>query len=238
LKYRELHDWNVTPREAKELQYKLKEMIEPVWDNRSVGLVAAADVGFPDKHTVMAAVVVLTWPDLRVIETKVKTQACTFPYVPGLLAFREVPGLLAVLAELDSEPDVLMCDAQGIAHRQRMGLATHVGILLERPVIGCAKSVLYGKFEEPGEERGSISYMFADSGEVIGAAVRTRRRVKPVYVSVGNRIDLDTAVEMILACSPKYRIPEPLRLAHKLSVGENVVCDAAEEEEGSLFCNG
>jgi deoxyribonuclease V len=234
LKYRRLHRWDVTTREAKELQLRLKDMIEPVWDGRAVNLVAAADVGFPDKRTVRAAVVVLTWPDLKVVETRVETQRCTFPYVPGLLAFREVPGLLGALEELESEPDVLMCDAQGIAHRRRMGLATHVGILLERPVIGCAKSVLYGKFDEPAVERGSVSYMLDDAGETIGAAVRTRCNVKPVYVSIGNMIDLDTAVDMVLAGSPRYRIPVPLRLAHKLSVGEKVVCETIGQE-GSLF---
>jgi deoxyribonuclease V len=237
LKHRKLHKWDVTPKEAKGLQYRLRDMIEPVWDGRSVEVVAAADVGFPDKHTVLAAVVVLSWPDLQIIETKVQTRQCTFPYVPGLLAFREVPGLLAVLERLESEPDVLMCDAQGIAHQRRMGLATHVGILLEKPVIGCAKSVLYGKFKEPAEERGSLSYMFDEHGEIIGAAVRTRRSVKPVYVSVGNRIDLGTAVDMILTCSPKYRIPVPLRMAHKLSVGEKIGCSTAKNE-GSLFSDG
>jgi deoxyribonuclease V len=231
LNYRKIHSWDVSTTQAKEIQVELRDMIEPVWDDRPVHTVAAADVGFPDKHTVKAAVVVLTWPDLKVLETRVVTQPCTFPYVPGLLAFREVPGLLSALVRIDREPDVLFCDAQGIAHRRRMGLATHVGILLDRPVIGCAKSVLYGKFEEPSAERGAYSHMLADDGEVIGAAVRTRRAVKPVYVSIGNRIDLDTAIEMVLECSPKYRIPVPLRLAHNLSVGRHVPCEASEQEQ-------
>ncbi len=234
MKYRELHRWDVTPKEAIQIQHQLKEMIQPVWDRRTIRTLAAADVGFPDKRTVLAAVVVLTWPDLEVIETKVKTQPCTFPYVPGLLAFREVPGLLSVLGDLETEPDVLLCDAQGTAHQRRMGLATHVGILLERPVIGCAKSVLYGTFEVPAEDKGSISYMFDKTGEIIGAAIRTRKAVTPVYVSVGNMIDLDAAVDIVLKSSPKYRIPEPLRLAHKLSVGEPVTVEKAREE-GSLF---
>jgi deoxyribonuclease V len=231
LNYRKLHPWDVTTKRAKEIQYKLRDMIEPTWDGRPVGTVAAADVGFPDKQTVKAAVVVLTWPDLKVVETRVTTQRCMFPYVPGVRAFREVPGLLSALEGIDAEPDVLFCDAQGIAHRRKMGLATHVGILLDRPVIGCAKSVLYGKFEEPPQERGSYSHMVDDQGEVIGAAVRTRQAVKPVYVSVGNRIDLDTAIDMVLACSPRYRIPVPLRLAHKLSVGGDVACETIEREQ-------
>jgi deoxyribonuclease V len=183
---------------------------------------AAADVGFPDKKTVRAAVAVLTYPDLELIETSVITRPCTFPYVPGLLAFREIPGLLAALEKLKSEPDVLMCDAQGIAHRLRMGLAAHAGILLDRPVLGCAKSVLYGTFDEPGREKGTYSFMYDGEGAVIGAAVRTRTSVKPVYVSPGHKIDLKKSIELVLACSPKYRIPVPLRLAHNLSVGKKV----------------
>ncbi len=223
MKSRVLHPWDVTPREARSIQLKLRDMIDPVWDGREVRTLAAADVGFPDKQTVRAAVVVLTYPDLKVVETSVSTCPCTFPYVPGLLAFREIPGLLGALECVRSEPDVLMCDAQGIAHRLKVGLAAHAGILLDRPVLGCAKSVLYGTFDEPGKKKGSVSYMRDKQGEVIGAAVRTRTSVKPVYVSMGNKIDLEKSIELVLACSPKYRIPVPLRLAHKLSVGEEIL---------------
>lgn len=224
MKYRELHRWDVSPKEAVQIQHRLKDMIDPVWAGGPVETLAGTDVGFPDKRTVRAAVVVLTWPDLQVVETRATTRPCAFPYVPGLLAFREVPGLLAALSKLETEPDLLLCDGQGIAHQRRMGLAAHVGILLGRPVIGCAKSVLFGTFEEPPHAKGSVSHMLDKQGEIIGAAVRTRAGVKPVYVSVGNMIDLDTAVGIVLGCSPKYRIPEPLRLAHKLSVGEHVAC--------------
>ncbi|MFH1313455.1 MAG: endonuclease V [Candidatus Eisenbacteria bacterium] len=231
MNYRNLHPWDVTTKQAGEIQETLRDMIEPVWDGRVVRTVAGTDVGFPDKQTVKAAVVVLTWPDLKVIATRVITRRCTFPYVPGLLAFREIPGLLSALDGIDDEPDVVFCDAQGIAHRRRMGLAAHLGILLDRPVLGCAKSVLYGKFEEPSDKRGSYSHMLDDRGEIIGAAVRTRHAVKPVYVSIGNRIDLETAIDMVLECSPKYRIAIPLRLAHKLSVGEDVLCGGIEHEK-------
>jgi deoxyribonuclease V len=222
VKYRRLHSWNVTTREAKEIQLGLRDMVRPVWDGRRVETVAGADVGFPDKHTVFAAVVVLSFPDLEVLESSVSTQDVTFPYVPGLLSFREIPGLLAALESIQKPPDVLLCDAQGIAHQRRMGLAAHVGLLIDTPVVGCAKSVLYGKFEPPGDRRGSYSYMLDEAGAVIGAAVRTRERVKPVYVSIGNRIDLRTAIDIVLRCSDRYRIPRPLRLAHRLSVGETV----------------
>ena len=231
MKYRRLHPWKVSPKEAIGIQFRLRDQIVPVWDGIEVRTIAGADVGFPDKRTVLAAVVVMTYPGLEIVELSVKTGRCTFPYVPGLLAFREIPGLLSALEALQSEPEVLLCDAQGIAHQRRMGLAAHVGILLDRPVIGCAKSVLYGKFEEPDETKGSFSYMYDKEGEVIGAALRTRNSVRPVYVSVGNRIDLDTAMDIVLRCSPKYRIPEPLRQAHKLSVGEDVACRPVEERQ-------
>jgi deoxyribonuclease V len=231
LKYRKLHAWNVTTGEAKEIQYRLGEMIDRTWEGRPVRVLAGADVGFPDRSTVLAAVVVLTYPELRVIETRISKSRCTFPYIPGYLAFREVPGVLAALEGIKTEPDMLMCDAQGVAHPRRMGLATHVGVLVDCPVIGCAKSVLCGKFEEPAQEKGSYSYMYDDAGEVIGAAVRTRRSVQPVYVSIGNRIDLETAIDLVLNCSFKYRIPEPLRLAHKLSVGGEVPCEGAGPEQ-------
>jgi deoxyribonuclease V len=219
-----LHSWDVTTRQAKEIQLRLRSEIDPLWDGRKIATIAAADVGFPDKKTVLAAVAVLSFPELKVLETTLTVAACTFPYVPGFLSFREAPSLLSALEDIETEPDVLLCDAQGIAHRRRMGLAAHVGVLIDRPVIGCAKSVLYGRYSEPDPEKGSYSLMLDDAGEVIGAAVRTRSGVKPVYVSIGNRIDLATAIEVVLACSPRYRIPEPLRVAHKLSVGETVKC--------------
>lgn len=222
MEFRNLHSWNVSTREAKEIQLRLRYLVEPIWDGRKIETVAGADVGFPDKHTVLAAVVVLSFPELEVVERSVSTQDVTFPYVPGFLSFREVPGLLSALENIRHTPDVLLCDAQGIAHQRRMGLAAHVGLLVDVPVLGCAKSVLYGKFSPPGEKRGAYSHMLDDEGRVIGAAVRTRDRVRPVYVSIGNRIDLETAIDTVLACSVKYRIPRPLRLAHRLSVGEDV----------------
>ena len=222
MEYRNLHSWDVSTREAKEIQLRLRDMIEPVWDRRKIRTVAGADVGFPDKNTVLAAVVVLSFPDLDIVERSVSTQPVTFPYVPGYLSFREVPGLLSALENIETTPDVLLCDAQGIAHQRRMGLAAHVGLMVDTPVVGCAKSVLCGRFVPPGDKRGSYSHMFDDEDEVIGAAVRTRDLVKPVYVSIGNRIDLETAIDLVLRCSVKYRIPRPLRLAHRLSVGETV----------------
>jgi deoxyribonuclease V len=219
LRHLRLHSWNVSTAEARDIQQALAGRVREKWDGREVGVIAAADVGFPDKHTALAAVVVLTYPGLELVEKRVKRDPCRFPYVPGYLSFREAPVLLACLEKVVSKPDVLLCDAQGLAHPRGMGLAAHVGVLLDTPVIGCAKSVLCGEYEEPAPSRGSVSYMRDKGGRVIGAAVRTRSDVRPVYVSVGNRIDLATSIDLVLACSPMYRIPEPLKLAHNLSVG-------------------
>ena len=219
MKYRKLHSWNVTTEEARAIQERIRARMKQVWDRRPVRAVAGADVGFPDKSTVLAAVVVLTYPDLEVLETQVAERRCAFPYVPGLLAFREAPVLLAALGKLECDPDLLVCDAQGYAHPRKMGLASHVGILLDRPVIGCAKSLLCGVFDPVGRRRGSYSPILDEAGETIGAAVRTRDGVRPVYVSVGNRIDLDAAIDFVLGMGRGYRIPEPLRLAHRLSIG-------------------
>jgi deoxyribonuclease V len=222
LKCRNLHRWDVTTAEAREIQERLRGMVVETWDHRQVRTVAGADVGFPDRRTALAAVVVLTFPGLEVVETRLARRRCAFPYVPGLLAFREIPGLLAALKMVKTDFDLLMCDAQGLAHPRGMGLATHVGILLDRPVVGCAKSLLCGRFGRVAVKRGSLSRIKDDTGIAIGAALRTRDGVQPVYVSVGNRVDLATAIDLVLACSVKYRIPVPLRLAHRLSVGQEV----------------
>ena len=220
MKHRTLHPWDVTPCEARAIQEQLAHLVRPVWDGRRVRTIAGADVAFPDRSTVLAAVAVMTYPDLEVVEARVLASRCNFPYVPGLLAFREVPGLLAVLETLTTRVDVLMCDAQGLAHPRGMGLAAHVGILVDVPVVGCAKSRLYGEFGKIGQPKGSRAYLRDEAGAIVGAALRTRDGVKPVYVSVGNRVDLDKSIEIVLASAPRYRIPEPLRAAHRLSVGE------------------
>lgn len=232
MRIRNLHRWDVSPKEAIEIQKDLRHLVDSNWENKEIRTIAGVDVSFPEKQTVMAAVVILSWPSLKVVESRTKTRESSFPYVPGLLAFREVPVLLDVLQDLKIEPDLLMCDAQGIAHQRGMGMASHLGILLDKPSIGCAKSLLYGSVEEPDQERGSISYILDKSGNVIGAAVRTRDGTKPVYVSIGNKIDLKTAIDFVLATSKGYRIPEPLRLAHMLSVGGQV---EAQQEQGGLF---
>ena len=233
---KKIHPWNVTPQQAREIQNDLYRKVIPEWDNRIISKIVAADVSFPDPETVLAAVVVVSYPDLRIIETRSRSGRCSFPYIPGLLAFREVPALVTALEELRSEPDLLLCDAQGIAHPRRMGLATHIGILADIPSIGCAKSHLFGKYEEPGDRKGEFSYLTDNVGEVIGAVLRTRDGVQPVFVSIGHRIDLNKSIEIVLACTLKYRIPEPLRLAHKLAAGEKIGAELEKpNQQFSLF---
>jgi len=161
-----------------------------------------------------ASVVVCELPSLRVAEAAWAVRGARFPYIPGLFSFREVPPLLAAFARLERRPDVLLFDGQGWAHPRRFGLACHAGLLLGRPSVGCAKSILVGRHAELGRARGSRADMIHE-GEVVGAAVRTREGVKPVYVSIGHRADLSSAVSLVLEVTPKLRLPEPLRLAHR-----------------------
>jgi deoxyribonuclease V len=177
-------------------------------------LIAGADASYGRfSSTFYASVVVLRMSDLTIVETQEAVREAPFPYIPGLLSFREAPVLLDAFAKLESEPDVVMLDGQGLAHPRRLGLACHVGLWLDRPCLGCAKSRLTGKFKEPGPKAGAVSPL-TDEDEVIGQVVRTKNNVKPVFVSVGHKIDLRSAVEVVLATCRGYRIPEPTRQAH------------------------
>ena len=164
---------------------------------------------------VWAGAVVSSYPDLHVLEEAWTEGKSSFPYIPGILSFREIPVLLDALNHLKIWPDVILCDGQGTAHPRRMGLASHLGVLLDWPTIGCAKSRLVGEFSDMAHRKGSFS-LLCHKDEVIGAAARTRAGVKPVFVSPGNRITLEKSLEIVFRCSPKYRIPEPLRRAHNL----------------------
>ncbi len=212
----ELHGYDLSPSEARRLQSELAPRVEsgPPLDIESINFVAGADVSTEaGTNMAYATVVVLSFPELAVVEERGFSAPLEFPYVPGLLSFRELPSIVGALRKVEALVDALICDAQGIAHPRRLGLASHVGLFLDAPTIGCAKSKLVGAFEGPGEEKGSLSDL-VDRGEVVGKVVRTRRNVSPVYVSVGNRVDLASAVELVLACSPKYRLPETTREAH------------------------
>jgi deoxyribonuclease V len=220
MRIEKLHPWNVTPAEAAKIQNDLKERISPADDFDKIEQVGGVDVTYKKGSSkATAAAVVLSFPGLAVLETRVVEGEVSFPYVPGLFSFREIPLLIPALEKLKTTPQVMLVDGQGIAHPQRMGLAAHLGILMDIPTIGCAKSRLLGTHEEPSKEKGACSYLY-DKAEVIGAVVRTRTNISPVYVSIGHKISLLTAVELVLKCITKFRIPEPLRTAHIASGGQ------------------
>ncbi|MHB1293378.1 MAG: deoxyribonuclease V [Anaerolineae bacterium] len=212
-------NWDLTPEEARDLQIKLRQHVNLTNSLGPVRLVGGIDVGLHG-DVARAAVVVLSFPELALVEHVTTERAVTFPYVPGLLSFREAPVILDALARIKSTPDVLIFDGQGYAHPRRMGIATHVGILLDHPTIGCAKSRLWGRYEQPGPERGAYSWLTADN-ETIGAVLRTRNNVRPLFISAGHRVDLATAIDLVLRCGTRYRLPEPTRWAHRLASGSS-----------------
>ncbi len=206
----------MTPKEAAAIQRELRGRVVLDDDLGMVRLVAGADIALDLRERLgIGGVVVYTMPRLEEVERRTAICPLTFPYIPGLLAFREAPVLLEVFAQLEAEPDVVMFDAHGLAHPRRMGLACHLGLVLDVPAIGCAKSVLVGAFDEPPAEKGAWTPLVHD-GETVGAAVRTRDRVKPVYVSQGHRISLSRAIALTLACTDGTRIPKPTREADRL----------------------
>ena len=215
-----LHSWSLTPKEAARIQETLAERVDLAWDGRSVSTVAGIDVSVKDGVS-RAAIVVLSLPDLAPLESVTSQMPTPFPYVPGLLTFREGPVVLDAWTKLTRIPDVVLFDGQGIAHPRRMGLAAHLGLWFDVPTIGCAKSRLYGEHAEPGPRKGDKAEL-RDEREpevVLGAVLRTRTNVKPVYVSPGHRIDVETATALTLRCCTRYRLPEPTRWAHKVAGG-------------------
>lgn len=201
-----------------ELQKQLAfEVIRTDDFEEPIKTVAGIDLGYDAKNdTSRAVVVVLSFPELELIESAEALMPIQFPYVPSLLSFRETPVAIKALEKLKTAPDLILCDGQGIAHPRRFGIACHIGLLTDKPSIGVAKSILVGKFENLGEPRGSVAPLISKS-EQIGAAVRTKDKTQPVYVSVGHRISLETAVKFVLQCAPKYRLPETTRLADKMA---------------------
>jgi deoxyribonuclease V len=217
MEYRRLHGWNVTPAEAIRIQQCLRtRVIAGDGDRTNFQTVAAMDVSYEKRSPwIFAAVVVVRLPGFQVVETAGVRSRARFPYVPGLLSFRESPAGLEAWKRLRTRPDCLICDGHGYAHPRRFGFACHFGLLVDLPTVGFAKSILVGEFMPPGQKRGSVTDLVHE-GEVIGAAVRSRDGVEPVFVSVGHRVSLATAVETILACTTRFRIPEPIRQAHAL----------------------
>jgi len=213
MKILRLHPWRVTPAEAQRLQLALRGRLER--DDRLPPLrrVAGADVALDTaRRRAIAGVIVYSFPELRELERASARRPLEFPYVPGLLTFREGPALLAAFEKLRHAPDVIFCDAQGYAHPRRFGLACHLGVLLDRPAIGCAKSRLIGEHRQPARAAGSWTPL-TDAGETVGAVLRTRAGVKPIYVSAGHRVSLERAIALVLAVCDGYRIPRPTREA-------------------------
>lgn len=213
------HDWDLSPREAIALQKQLRTRVERDERLGEVACVAGIDVGFEQRNTITrAAVAVLGFPSLELQESAIARQPTRFPYVPGLLSFREIPAVLEALARLHSTPDLLLCDGQGIAHPRRLGIAAHLGILLDVPTIGVAKSRLIGEHGAVPTWRGAWVPL-VDHDEVIGAVLRSRDHVKPLFISPGHRLSIPSAVAWTLACTTRYRLPETTRHAHRLASG-------------------
>ena len=216
-----LHSWSVSVQEAREIQRNLAAAVS--CRSAIIGQprrIAGLDISPPDSTgTVRAAAVVLSYPALEIEELSVAEGKPGFPYIPGYLSFRETPVLTDALERLKLSPDIIVTDGHGMAHPRRFGLACHIGLITDTPTIGCAKSVLTGKHEYLGEEAGSRADML-DKNEVVGMALRTRTGVRPVYVSVGHKVDLPTAADWVLACCRGRRLPETTRMAHKAAAGQ------------------
>ena len=231
MKTRKLHGWNLSYRQASQLQEQLAGKVRFAAIKVAPKLIAGLDCALSkDGQRIFASVVVLKQANFELVETCSAACKLTFPYVPGLLSFREGPVCIAAVEKLKAQPDVFLIAGQGVAHPRRLGLASHLGLFFNKPTIGCAKSRLIGSFEEPASEKGAYSLLTdkkstlrrgkaaaTKEGEVIGAVVRTRSNVKPLFVSVGNRVTLEEAIRITLACTGRYRLPEPTRLAHQLA---------------------
>ncbi len=207
------HNWNLSKDEAIALQLKLAKRVYAENQFGNINTVVGVDVAY-DKNDnyCYAAATVLNLSDLKVVEIATSHTEVTFPYIPGLLSFREAPAIIEVFKNLTIKPDLIICDGNGVAHPRRFGLACHIGILYDIPTIGCAKNWLLGSYQEPGDTRGSFSKLI-DADDVIGVVLRTQNKIKPIFVSVGHKISLQAAIDYVLELSPKYRIPEPIRLA-------------------------
>ncbi|HYW21849.1 MAG TPA: deoxyribonuclease V [Nodularia sp. (in: cyanobacteria)] len=218
MKISQHHPWPVTVEEAIAIQERLRyQVIRSDQLKQPVQYVAGVDMGFESNGTISrAAVAVLSFPDLQVVETSLAHRPTSFPYIPGFLSFREIPAVLDALEKIQITPDIILCDGQGIAHPRRLGIASHLGVILDMPTIGVAKSLLVGKHEQLPDTKGSWQPLIHKS-ETIGVVLRTRTGVKPLYVSIGHRISLNTAIDYVLRCTPKYRLPETTRIADKLA---------------------
>ncbi len=215
MKIRQLHQWDLHPAEAIALQNELAPSLinDAPLELEKIRTVAGVDVSVKHKHS-RAAIVVMRYPELEIIETVRAQQETSYPYIPGLLAFREGPVLVEALRQLRNQPDVFIFDGMGQIHPRKMGIAAHLGLWLQCPTIGCGKTHFIGEYDEPTAQKGSRSIL-RYRGEQLGIVLRSRDNVKPVYISVGHLAEIDSAIELILSCTPKYRLPQPVRAAHK-----------------------
>ena len=216
-------NWDVSPAEAIAIKHRLRDQVRLEDDFGEIKTVAGVDIsigrGWPEGK---CGIVVISFDELRVLEVCTHTAPVKFPYIPGLLAFREIPLFLETYKLLQIEPDVLFSDGQGYAHPRRFGIACHGGVLLDKPSIGCGKSKLIGYFADPGYEAGSVSPLIASDGERVGDVLRTKAGVKPVFISPEHKVSFDTATQLALQCTRGFRIPEPTRLAHESVSGKGV----------------
>ncbi|MGE5262899.1 MAG: deoxyribonuclease V [Acidobacteriota bacterium] len=218
-----VHRWDLSPSEAMALQRELADRVIDHDEIGSVHYVAGVDVGFEGERNrvARAAVVVLSYPALLPVDYAVARMPVTFPYIPGLLSFREIPVLLRAFEKIRIEPDLTIADGHGRAHPRRIGFASHLGLALDRPTIGCAKSRLVGTAAEPQNDKGAWTPL-EDRGQVIGAVLRTRAGTRPVFVSIGHKVSLERAIEWVLNCCKGYRLPETTRYAHRAAAGEKI----------------
>jgi len=214
------HAWNLSPKEAVRLQRQLADLVVVRAAPKHVKSVAGVDVSYKD-GIATAAIVVLAYPDLAVLDAVVSKRMIDFPYIPGLLSFREVPPVLEAYARLSRDPDILIMDGHGVAHPRRLGLASHLGVLVDKPCIGCATKKLCGSYDMPGVKAGMMTELM-DGMELLGRVVRTRTNVKPVFVSAGHRVSLKYAADLVLKTTRGRRLPEPTRLADRLAGGKNI----------------
>ena len=231
---KDIHSWDITPTEAIAIQKGLRSRVELTGIQSEIHLVGGADISFNKySEVIYAGIVVLKFPELVEVTRSMVVTKTSFPYIPGLLSFRETPALLEAWEQLDPKPNVMILDGQGIAHPRRLGIATHFGLLTGVPAIGCAKSLLTGKYRQPSNKKGAWSSL-TDRDEQIGVVLRTRENVKPVFVSPGHRIDFATSIELVMRCCTKYRLPETTRLAHRL-VNELRTSGQEGKAQQSLF---
>ena len=219
----QLHSWQISIAQAQQIQRKLASQVSQKSEVINLRFIAGVDISAPESTgAARAAAVVLSYPALKTVEVQIAKDKLTFPYIPGLLSFREAPLVLAACQKLSTNPDLILVDGQGIAHPRRFGLASHLGLLLDTPAIGCAKSRLCGRHEPLTTEAGVYAEL-TDNGEVIGAALRSKAGVNPIYISIGHKIDLPTAIHWVMECCRGYRLPEPSRLAHLAASGKSII---------------